>query len=105
MGSIKARADPEDDLAGIPALGYRTSKAALNMLLACYSHELAEHNVKVFGVCPGFLTTELNGPPDLMRKMGVAEPETGAQLVLSVVRGERDSDRGKVVFNGGIRQW
>jgi len=105
LGSIAARSDPNDPFGQIPAVGYRTSKAALNMLLACYSQELSGDGVKVFGICPGFLATELNGPPDMMRQMGAAEPETGAQLVVSVIQGERDADQGKVVFKDGVRAW
>lgn len=105
LGSITARSDPNDPFAQIPAAGYRTSKTAVNMLLACYSQELTGQGIKVFGICPGFLATELNGPPDVMRSMGAAEPETGAQLVLSVVSGEREDGQGKVVFSDGIRPW
>jgi NAD(P)-dependent dehydrogenase (short-subunit alcohol dehydrogenase family) len=105
LGSIAARSDPLNPFAGIPASGYRTSKAALNMLLACYTHELAGQGIKVFGICPEFLATELNGPPDMMRQMGAKEPETGAQLVLSVVEGKRDHDQGQVVFADGTRPW
>lgn len=68
LGSITARSDPDDPFGRIPAMGYRTSKAGLNMLLACYEKELSGDGVKVFGICPGFLATELNGPPEMMRK-------------------------------------
>ncbi|RAL61934.1 hypothetical protein DID88_002423 [Monilinia fructigena] len=75
------------------ATGDRTSKATLNMLMACYAQGPARSNLRVLGICPGFLPTELNSPPDMMRKMGASEPETGASLVLSVINGERDADR------------
>lgn len=105
LGSITSRSDPTDPFTKIQAPGYRTSKAALNMLMACYSQDPARKNLKVFGIDPGFLATELNGPPDMMRKMGAAEPETAASLVLSVINGERDAEKGKVVHSDGIRPW
>ncbi|PQE18764.1 short-chain dehydrogenase protein [Rutstroemia sp. NJR-2017a WRK4] len=105
LGSISARSDPAHPFAQIQATGYRASKAGLNMLLACYAQDPARGKFKVFGICPGFLATELNGPPEMMRKMGAAEPEKGAELVLSVLQGERDADKGKVVCDGGVRDW
>lgn len=75
------------------------------MALACYSHTLASEGFKVFGVCPGFLVTKLNGPPDMTQKMGAQEPEVAAKLLLSVISGERDADQGKVVHSGGARAW
>lgn len=105
LGSITARSDPTHPFTQIQATGYRTSKAALNMLMACYAQDPTRSKLKVFGMCPGFLATELNGPPEMMRRMGAAEPETGASLVLSVINGERDADKGKVVYNDGVRAW
>ncbi|KAF7876577.1 hypothetical protein EAF04_001665 [Stromatinia cepivora] len=105
LGSITARSDPTHPFTQIQATGYRTSKAALNMLMACYTQDPARNHLKVFSICPGFLATGLNGPPDIMRKMGAAEPETGASLILSVVNGERDADKGKVVCSDGVRAW
>lgn len=105
LGSISARNDPTDPFSQLSVIGYRTSKAALNMLLACFARELDQYNIKVFGVCPGFLATELNGSPHMMRKMGAEEPEVGAKIILDVLRGERDIDMSRVVYTDGVRPW
>lgn len=50
------------------------------------------------GICLGFLATESNGEPAVMRNMGAQEPELAAELVLSVMKGKRMMNGGKVVF-------
>jgi hypothetical protein len=48
------------------------------------------------------VATKLNGPPDIMMKMRAIEPKAAAQLVLNVIKGERDADQGKVVFKDTV---
>lgn len=47
---------------GPGALAYRISKAALNMFTASAAAELADTNVKVVSVCPGWVRTDMGGP-------------------------------------------
>jgi len=105
LGSITHRSDRSSSYSQIKDPGYRASKAALNMLMACYWNELAEDGFKVFGVCPGALVTDISGNKEFMRQMGATEPEVGAAVILSVVKGERDADAGKVVKSDGIWGW
>ena len=42
-------------------IGYRCSKTALNMLILDWSHKLKADGVKVWGVGPGMLETDLGG--------------------------------------------
>ena len=60
LGSIAGRSDPGDEWAHVPAIGYRTSKAALNMVMAYYANEYREKGWKVSSVCPGSVATEIN---------------------------------------------
>ncbi|TVY87495.1 Short-chain dehydrogenase/reductase, partial [Lachnellula willkommii] len=58
-------------------IGYRCSKTALNMLMLDWNHKLKEDGVKVFGVGPGFLATNLGNDPELTAKakaMGAKHP-------------------------------
>lgn len=59
MGSISDQADPSSPYyaAGVPA--YRASKSALNSLTVSLAKHLADTNVVVTAVCPGFVQTEL----------------------------------------------
>ncbi len=42
-------------------LGYRLSKTALNSLTRVFATELAERNIRVNSVCPGWVRTDLGG--------------------------------------------
>ncbi|TVY13523.1 Short-chain dehydrogenase/reductase tropE [Lachnellula arida] len=86
-------------------IGYRCSKTALNMLMLDWNHKLKEDGVKVFGVGPGFLATNLGNDPELAVKakaMGAKHPSLGGLLIRSVVGGERDADVGKLVNKDGL---
>jgi len=43
-------------------LGYRISKAALNVVTRVFAHELAERGIQVNSVCPGWVKTDMGGP-------------------------------------------
>jgi len=43
-------------------LGYRISKAALNVVTRVFAHDLAESGIKVNSVCPGWVKTAMGGP-------------------------------------------
>lgn len=42
--------------------GYRTSKAAANMLVSNLAHDLSERKVTVAAFCPGWVRTRMGGP-------------------------------------------
>ncbi|PWY67605.1 NAD(P)-binding protein [Aspergillus sclerotioniger CBS 115572] len=68
-------------------IGYRCSKTALNMLMLDWNHKLKADGVKVFGVMPGFLVTNLGGNPEMVREMGGGEASIGGEFIQDVVRG------------------
>jgi NAD(P)-dependent dehydrogenase (short-subunit alcohol dehydrogenase family) len=41
---------------------YRSSKAAVNMVMACLARDLAGRGIKVAALCPGWVRTEMGGP-------------------------------------------
>ncbi len=86
-------------------IGYRCSKTALNMLMLDWNHKLKEDGVKVWGVGPGFLATNLGGVPEKAKEMGAGHPSIGGKLIRTVVEGERDADVGKLVNKDGISPW
>ena len=88
------------------AIAYRTSKAALNMLAACYAKELKdEFGAKVWAVDPGLVATNLTRNPDALRARGALEPDTSTQTILGIVEGKRDEDVGKLVYKDGVWPW
>lgn len=86
-------------------VAYRSSKAALNMIMLNWHWMLRNDNVKVWGVSPGLLATGLGGDPSILNALGAEEPGIGGQLIRYVIEGERDSDVGKIVSRTGIQGW
>ncbi|GFP59862.1 short-chain dehydrogenase/reductase tropE [Trichoderma asperellum] len=86
-------------------LGYKSSKAALNMVMLNWHWLLHEDGVKTFCISPGFLATNLGGDPERLKELGAGEPSIGGQFIRAVTEGERDEDAGKVVRTGGVQDW
>jgi NAD(P)-dependent dehydrogenase (short-subunit alcohol dehydrogenase family) len=86
-------------------IGYRCSKSALNMLMLDWNHKLKADGVKVWGVGPGLLATDLGGLREKAVAMGAKHASLGGVLLRSVVEGERDGDVGRIVNRDGITQW
>lgn len=84
-------------------IGYRCTKTALNMLTLDWAHKLKADGVKVWGVGPGMLATNLGGlGPEAAAKMGAGHPRAGGELFLKIVEGERDEHAGKVINKDGL---
>ena len=86
---------------------YRISKAAMNMLAVWENVEYGKKGLKVFAVCPGFVVSNLRGKDEDSRTGWgkAASAETSGQLVLAVIRGDRDNDVGKFVHKDGTYPW
>ncbi|KAJ8098130.1 hypothetical protein POJ06DRAFT_226095 [Lipomyces tetrasporus] len=83
-------------------IGYRCSKTALNMLMFDWNHKLKADGVKVWGVGPGFLATDLGNMQEKIKAMGGGHPSIGGKLLESVIAGERDADAGKLIGKDGL---
>jgi NAD(P)-dependent dehydrogenase (short-subunit alcohol dehydrogenase family) len=87
-------------------IGYRCSKTAMNMLMLDWNHKLKADGVKVWGVGPGMLATNLGGlGKEFAIKMGCKPASLGGTLIRTIVEGERDMDVGKIANRDGISQW
>lgn len=86
---------------------YRASKAALNMVMVLDSRDNRDKGIKVFGMCPGFVVSNLRGTTDEARTgRGMAgDPEVSANVLLRIIEGERDADEGRVVHKDGVHPW
>jgi NAD(P)-dependent dehydrogenase (short-subunit alcohol dehydrogenase family) len=83
---------------------YRTSKAALNMMLIEYDNELREERFKVMGADPGLVVTNFLDA-DLVKSLGAPGADVWGRTVAEVVKGERDGDLGRVVGRYGVSPW
>ncbi|KAK0643794.1 hypothetical protein B0T16DRAFT_188902 [Cercophora newfieldiana] len=86
-------------------VGYRCSKAALNMLMLGWKFTLEGDGVKTWCISPGFLATGLGGNVETLKKMGAGDPSLGGIFIKDVVDGKRDADHGKTIRSSGVQPW
>lgn len=107
LGSIEMRGDESYVYYKLPAVAYRMSKAALNMLMMCHHAEYKDKGIKVFAFNPGFVVTNLTGDADRENRIknGAGDPAVSAQTLLGIVNGSRDGEVGKHVYKDGVHTW
>ncbi|KAF7555317.1 hypothetical protein G7046_g6586 [Stylonectria norvegica] len=100
-GSLAHASDPTSRFHVTSRSEYRASKTAMNFLMVQYFIALKEDGILVFGADPGLNATNLTGDPESLRARGAPEPGLGGERIASVVRGDRDSDTGKLCGDYG----
>lgn len=97
IGSIATITDPK--WAGLlpPALGYPSTKAALNMLTVMYASEL--DGMKVNAVDPGYTATDLNG------HSGFQTVTEGTDAIVAMATVDRDGPSGGFFDRTGATSW
>lgn len=105
IGSLTHSSDTSSRHYGPYANKYWASKAAVNMLMVQYAGPLGQDGVAMLSADPRFCATNLTGNPNALRQMGAAEPEVRGKIVASVVKGERDTDAGRVCDLEGVCPW
>ncbi|KAF7592430.1 hypothetical protein BBP40_000278 [Aspergillus hancockii] len=110
LSSLEGSSDPENPKnvfppAGLPKVqpfvGYRSTKAGLNMVMVEWTKTLKNDGVKVWAVAPGLLATSLGGDTELLKKLGAQDPSIGGDIIRRVVEGARDGEVGSVVREYG----
>lgn len=105
VGSISQAADPTSRYYGANAFEYRSSKAALNMLIVLYWNRLQKEGFKVLGADPGLCATNFTGNAQSLLDRGAATPAQGGERIATVVKGEKDADLGRVLGEYGVSPW
>jgi NAD(P)-dependent dehydrogenase (short-subunit alcohol dehydrogenase family) len=85
LGSLSMANDPKSPIYQFLALGYNTSKTALNSMTVQFANELRDTPIKVNAVCPGYCATDINGH---------SGPRTAAQGAIAPVRYATLDDNG-----------
>jgi len=85
LGSLAMATDPKSPISQFLALGYCTSKSALNSMTVQFANELRQTPIKVNAICPGYCATDLNGN---------SGPRTAAQGAVAAVRYATLADEG-----------
>ena len=98
LGSLAVNGDPSSPYYAARLIGYNASKAALNMLTVQLSQELADTDIVVNSVSPGFVKTDLTG-------LGLMTPEEGARLPVQYALMGEDAVSGRFVEPGGATAW
>ncbi|QIW99258.1 hypothetical protein AMS68_004776 [Peltaster fructicola] len=103
QGSITKRLDPTAPGYKIKGVQYRASKAALNMVTACQVAEFGDEGFKIFSFCPGF--TQSNLGPHNNAENGAKPTSEGAAPIVTILKGERDSEHAHFLHNTGQYPW
>ena len=88
------------DAPGSNAIGYRTSKAALNMLGQVFAHKLRTINGSIVLLCPGWVATDMGG------HHAALSPQESVSGMLSRIDEQGLQNSGRfVAYDGTKRPW
>ena len=114
LGSFAYNTEGGDALTrSLVILGYKTSKAALNMATVLFAQELEGTPIKVNAASPssptpGPVATDLSGPgrAEVLARQGFGTPEEGAQTVVHLATLPDDGPTGLFYdINLGVLPW
>lgn len=77
LGSMTLVSDPNSPMSQFQALGYNTSKSALNSMTLQFANELKDTPIKVNAICPGYCATDINNH---------SGPRTAAQGAVAAIQ-------------------
>jgi NAD(P)-dependent dehydrogenase (short-subunit alcohol dehydrogenase family) len=103
MGSLADQVDPDSPYYGVVVPAYQGSKAALNALTIALSKALADTDIKVNSVCPGWLQTDLGGADN--RAAAPTSAGEGAEIVVEMACLPDDGPTGSFVDRDGPVAW
>jgi NAD(P)-dependent dehydrogenase (short-subunit alcohol dehydrogenase family) len=103
MGSLNDQADPGSPYYGLVLPAYQTSKAALNSVTIGLSKALADSNIKVNSVCPGWVQTDLGG--DANKAAAPLTPEQASKVVARTALLDDDGPSGTFIDANGTVPW
>ncbi|KAF2764604.1 dehydrogenase [Teratosphaeria nubilosa] len=99
LGTIEFAADAKHPYNGKLYKIYRSSKTALNMVMACVGSTLEDEGFVVGAMCPGYCGTNLNG------YAGPKDPSEGAKVIVLAVEADKERVHKKVIHVEGAYPW
>lgn len=99
LGSLSLTSDPTKPISQLLALGYCSSKSALNAVTVQFANELRSTPIKVNAVCPGYVATDLNN------HSGPRTPEQGARIAIEMSTIGADGPSGGYFNDDGQVPW
>jgi NAD(P)-dependent dehydrogenase (short-subunit alcohol dehydrogenase family) len=109
LGSFALSTDEKSPVRAINTLGYRSSKAALNMATVQFAYELRDTSIKINAANPGLIATDLTGQgngQEFAGRPGFGTPEDGARIILKLATLPDDGPSGGFFdFSLGALPW
>ncbi len=102
VGSLTDQTNPESAYYGMVLPAYQASKAALNNVTIALAKQLAETQIKVTSVCPGFVQTELT---PINRDQAPLTAEQAAEVVVHAATLPADAQSGTFIDTNGTVPW
>ncbi|HEY9484335.1 MAG TPA: SDR family oxidoreductase [Micromonosporaceae bacterium] len=102
MGSLSNQADPDSPYYQMIVPAYQASKAALNSVTISLAKKLADTDIKVTSVCPGFVQTELT-PAN--KEHAPLTPDEAARIVVAAANLPDDAESGTFIDHDGAVAW
>ncbi|MET8356227.1 SDR family oxidoreductase [Micromonospora sp. NPDC005171] len=100
VGSLTRQSGPGGETSTGPvAVAYAPSKSFLNAVTLQYVRELADTNILINCVCPGFVATDLNG------FRGVRTPQEGAATAIRLATLPDEGPTGGFFEDAGVVPW
>ncbi len=99
LGSLTWVSDPSHPYQAVNALGYMSSKTALNAVAVAFSKELAAEGIHVNGVDPGYTATDFNG------HSGYRTVEQAAAGIVWLATQDPSGPTGGFYFDQAIAPW
>jgi NAD(P)-dependent dehydrogenase (short-subunit alcohol dehydrogenase family) len=103
VASLIDQSDPDSKYYGLVVPAYQASKAALNSITIALSKSLANTNIKVNAVCPGWVQTDLGGPQN--KAAAPTTPDEAARVVSQMALIGDDGPTGGFFDEAGPVRW
>ncbi len=102
MGSLNDQADPDSPYYQMIVPAYQASKAALNSITISLAKKLADTDIKVTSVCPGFVQTDLT---PINREQAPLTADQAAAVILTAATLAADAPSGTFIDQNGPVAW
>ncbi len=102
MGSLNDQADPDSPYYQMVVPAYQASKAALNSITISLAKKLADTDVKITSVCPGFVQTDLT---PVNREQAPLTADQAASVIVTAATLPSDAPSGRFIDQNGPIAW
>jgi len=99
LGSLQSLLDPENEFYAVNALGYNSSKSALNAATVSLAKAAEPFGIKVNAADPGYTATEMNG------NTGYRTVEEAAEVAVNLATLGEDGPTAGYFNHNGVLPW